>query len=225
MGQQAWPPPCAKLVCLFDAEGALTHIKPMRRALRFLPFLLILPAGALPVVSGLNAPRGGQIAQDISSADLARLFAQLRYSETAEDAAKIEADIFIRLTASPSPTINLLLENTNAALNEENLVAAKAIMADVVRLNPEFAEGLTRAALLAYQDGELEEAHSLLQQAVLREPRHFGAWAGLGLVREDLGDLKGAQDAYREAAYFHPFLDSAKRGLIRLEAKIDGLSL
>lgn len=197
----------------------------MRRALRFLPFLLILPAGALPVVSGLNAPSSGRITQDTTRSDLARLFAQLRYSETAEDAAKIEADIFIRLTASASPTINLLLENTNIAISEENLVAAKAMMSDVVALDPEFAEGLTRAALLAYQDGELEDAQSLLQRAVAREPRHFGAWAGLGLVREDLGDLKGAQAAYQEAAYIHPFLDSAKRGLIRLEAKIDGLSL
>lgn len=197
----------------------------MRRALRFLPFLLILPAGALPVVSGLHGSGDKPVAQDTTPSDLARLFAQLRYSETAEDAAKIEADIFIRLTAPPSPTINLLLENTNAALSEENLAAARAIMADVVRLDPKFAEGLTRAALLAYQEGELEEAQNLLKRAVKLKPRHFGAWAGLGLVREDLGDLKGAQEAYREAAYLHPFLDSAKRGLIRLEAKVDGLSL
>jgi Tfp pilus assembly protein PilF len=198
----------------------------MRRALRFLPFLLILPAGAIPLADGMNpSQQVPQIAVDTSKHDLDRLFVQLRYSETAEEASKTEADIFIRLTASKSATSNLLLENATVALNNENSAAAKAILMDVVRLDPKFAEGLTRAAALAYQDGDLHEAEGLLKRALRIEPRHFGAWAGLGLVLEDEGDLKGAQKAYREAIYLHPFLDAAKRGLVRLEAKIDGLSL
>jgi Flp pilus assembly protein TadD len=197
----------------------------MRRALRFLPFLLILPAGAIPVSDALRTPQRQLIAQDTRVRDLDRLFEQLRFSESAQEASKTEAEIFIRLATSSSPTVNLLLENANVALSEDNNSAARAMMADVVRLDPKFAEGLTRAALLAYQDGELEEAQGLLERAVTLEPRHFSAWAGLGLMREDLGDLKGAQKAYREAAFLHPFLDSAKRGLVRLEAKIDGLSL
>jgi hypothetical protein len=44
-------------------------------------------------------------------------------------------------------------------------------------------------------------------------------------VREDLGDFLGAQAAYREALFYHPYLDGAKRGLIRMEARLDGLSL
>jgi Flp pilus assembly protein TadD len=197
----------------------------MHRALRFLPFLLILPAGAVPLSEALRPANHPQIVKDTSARDLAVLFEQLRYSESAQEASKAEADIFIRLATSASPTVNLLLESANMALSSENTEAARAMMADVVRLDPTFAEGLTRAALLAYQDGEAEEAQRLLERAVGLEPRHFSAWAGLGLMREDLGDLKGAQKAYREAAYLHPFLDSAKRGLVRLEAKIDGLSL
>jgi Tfp pilus assembly protein PilF len=198
----------------------------MRRVLRFLPFLLILPAGAIPVADALVPPhKDSRVAQDNSARDLARLFEQLRYSESATEASRTEADIFIRLTASASPTINLLMENANVALSEQNTIAARAMMTDVVRLDPKFAEGQTRAALLAYQDGALEEAQNLLERAIKIEPRHFGAWAGLGLVREDLGDLKGAQKAYREAVYLHPFLDSAKRGLVRIEAMLDGLSL
>ena len=203
----------------------LTHIKGMARLLRVLPFLLILPAGALPVMVDQTQSEIAQIAPDTTARDLDRLFVQLRYSETAEEASKIEADIFIRLTLSPSPTVNLLLENANAALSAENDAGAKAMLMDAVRLDPKFAEGLTRAASLAYQDGELEEAKGLLERALALEPRHFAAWSGLGLVLEDLGDLKGAQHAYREALYLHPFLDSAKRGLVRLEAKTDGLSL
>lgn len=197
----------------------------MARLLRFLPFLLILPAGALPVIGDQTPSEIAQIAPDTTAADLDRLFVQLRYSETAEEAAKTEADIFIRLTLSSSPTVNMLLENANVALSEENDAGAKAMLMDAVRLDPKFAEGMTRAASLAYQDGELEVAKGLLERALRLEPRHFGAWSGLGMVLEDLDELKGAQHAYREALYLHPFLDSAKRGLVRLEAKTDGLSL
>lgn len=198
----------------------------MRRALRFLPFLLILPAGAVPLADSLNPPQQQrQVAPDTSARDLNRLFVQLRYSESTEEASKTEAEIFIRLTVSSSPTTNLLLENANVALSAEDTEAARAILMDVVRLDPRFAEGLTRAASLAYQDGDLKEAEGLLKRALRLEPRHFGAWAGLGLVLEDEGDLRGAQSAYREALYLHPFLDAAKRGLVRLEAKTDGLSL
>jgi tetratricopeptide (TPR) repeat protein len=201
------------------------------RLLRFLPLLLVLPAGDWPLVNGQAVPRDAR-PQDQVVAErgaqkeaLDQLFLNLRYAQDAQDAAKTEADIFIRLTASSSPTINLLLENANLALENEDTQTAKAIMSDVVALDPGFAEGLTRAAALAYQDDELEEAQRLLKRALAIEPRHFGAWAGYGLVLEDLGDLKGAQKAYREALYLHPFLDAAKRGLTRVEAKTDGLSL
>jgi tetratricopeptide (TPR) repeat protein len=201
---------------------------PMRFPFRFLPFLFFLPPASLPLgdlvhggvqnlVAGASAREGAQ--------QLNALFYRLRRSESGAEASQFEAEIFIRLTASASPTVNLLLENANIAMSMENDVTARAILDDVVALDPNFAEGLTRAAALAYQDGDLDEAQALLIRALRIEPRHFGAWAGLGLVREDLGDLEGAQQAYREALYLHPFLDAAKRGLIKLEAKTDGLSL
>jgi tetratricopeptide (TPR) repeat protein len=199
----------------------------MRRALRFLPFLFVLPAASIPVV---QTHFGGPLVKPVNEAaaksnELDALFYQLRHSETAQDASKAEANIYIRLTASSSPTVNFLLEAASAALSNEDDAGAKQILDQVVTLDPDFAEGLTRAASVSYQDGELERAKLLLKKALRIEPRHFGAWAGLGLVLEDQGDLQGAQNAYREALYLHPFLDAAKRGLIKIEAKTDGLSL
>jgi Tfp pilus assembly protein PilF len=201
------------------------------RYLRFLPFLLFLPAAAVPMAdhqpAGTSTLAGYNPDSQAKARDreLRALFAQLRYCESTEEAAKTEAEIYIRLTQSSSPTVNLLLENATVALNNEDEATARDILDNAVKLDPNFAEGLTRAAALAYQDDDLEEAQLLLKRALRIEPRHFGAWSGLGLVLEDEGDLKGAQKAYGEALYLHPYLDSAKRGLIRLEAKIDGLSL
>jgi tetratricopeptide (TPR) repeat protein len=207
----------------------------MRRIARFLPFALILPPASwpptpTPIASGqiqVTAPAQTAPAQTAIAQrkELDRLFVQLRYSERAEEASFKEAEIYLRLSRSSSATTNLLLQNANVAISNQDFAAARAMLNDVVRLDPDFAEGLTRAALLAYQDGDLMAAEGLLKRALRLEPRHFGAWAGLGQVLEDEGNLTGARDAYRQALYLHPFFASAKRGLIRLEAKIDGLSL
>jgi tetratricopeptide (TPR) repeat protein len=157
--------------------------------------------------------------------ELGALFVALRRAATAEDAQKIEADIFIRLTRSVSPGVDLLLESAAAAQEAGDLDAARAILTDAVELAPDFAEARTRLAAVAYAQGDLEAARAQLRRATRLEPRHFAAWVGLGTVLEDAGDLSGAAAAYEEALFLHPLLDVAKRGLLRVEAKTDGLAM
>jgi Flp pilus assembly protein TadD len=198
------------------------------RFLRFLPFLLILPAASVPlglVSSDQPVRLSPKMADEARAGELETLFQNLRYSENVDEAAKAEAEIFIRLTVSKLATTNLLMESASVALSNDDTTKARAILDDVVSLDPRFAEGLTRAASLAYQDGDYARAQLLLVRAVRIEPRHFAAWAGLGAVYEDTGKLSEAEHAYREALYWHPFLDAAKRGLMRIEAKTTGLSL
>lgn len=198
------------------------------RFLRFLPLLLILPAAAVPIVPQepvRELSPDAQIGEQNYDVSLDEWFERLRFAETGEDARRIEAEIYIRMSKAESPTVNLLMESASAALASDDPETARSIYQDIVVLAPDFPEGLTRAASSAYQNGELKEAEHLLQRALAREPRHFAAWTGLGLVREDLGDLKGAQAAYKEALYFNPFQDAAKRGLLKVEAQMDGLAL
>jgi Tfp pilus assembly protein PilF len=129
------------------------------------------------------------------------------------------------MTRNASPTITFLLESASVALNAQDKESARTALTSITELDPNFAEGLARLATIAYDDGDLVKAEALLKRTLALEPRHFAAWTGLGLVREDLGDFRGAQAAYREALFYHPYLDGAKRGLIRMEARLDGLSL
>lgn len=196
----------------------------MRPFLRFLPFLLILPAGAVPVWLHDHAETGAQL-QMPAPPSLEVLFERLRNSENAQAAARQESEIYLRLTKSNSASVDLLLERASVAYAQGDQDGARGILDDVAALAPDFAEGLTRAAALAYDDGDRERTRALLKRALAAEPRHFGAWAGLGLLLEDAGDWRGAQHAYREALYWHPFFDAAKRGLLRVEAKTDGLRM
>ena len=207
------------------------------RALRFLPFLLLLPAGALPIQSDKSIGRdpGQGVAQapiaDPSVFDLEPdqkldlLYRALARSGSPEEAARFEGEIFLIMAANPSPTITLLMETAVNAAQNEDMETARGALQSIGELDPDFAEGQARLAAIAYQDGDYAQATVLLHRALALEPRHFAAWAGLGLVLEDQGDYRGAQEAYHEALFYHPYLDSAKRGLIRMETRLDGLSL
>ena len=66
----------------------------------------------------------------------------------------------------------------------------------------------------------LSGALSDLKRALAIEPRHYKARRDLGAVLQQMGDKRGALNAYREALQTHPFLDQAKRAAEALSEEI-----
>jgi Tfp pilus assembly protein PilF len=67
-------------------------------------------------------------------------------------------------------------------------------------------------------------AHSLqeIEQVLVREPRHFGALAGLGMIMQDIGDEKRALDAFRKALAVNPHLEKVPELVRTLTEKVEG---
>ena len=61
-----------------------------------------------------------------------------------------------------------------------------------------------------------------LEQVLAREPRHFGALAGVGMIMRDLGDDKRALDAFRKALAINPHLDKIPDLVKTLTEKVEG---
>jgi len=61
-----------------------------------------------------------------------------------------------------------------------------------------------------------------LRQVLAREPRHFGALAGLGAIMQDIGDEKAALEAYRRALAIDPHLKGVADKVKTLTDKVDG---
>jgi Flp pilus assembly protein TadD len=61
-----------------------------------------------------------------------------------------------------------------------------------------------------------------IQQVLIREPRHFGALAGLGMIMQEIGDDKRALDAYRKALAVNPYLDKIPEQVKVLTEKVEG---
>jgi len=61
-----------------------------------------------------------------------------------------------------------------------------------------------------------------LGEVLAREPRHFGALSGLGMILQELGDDKRALDAFRRALAVHPKLEKIPDMVKRLTEKVEG---
>jgi tetratricopeptide (TPR) repeat protein len=91
-----------------------------------------------------------------------------------------------------------------AALHQANLrPQAREAWRAILNVIPGHPEAAARLGRLAFEDGDLAVAASLLERAVTGEAP-APVWFDLGLVRQDLRDYAGAVTAYRRAIELKP---------------------
>lgn len=154
--------------------------------------------------------------------ELDQLFVQLGQSPDAAAAAGVEQEIWQHWADSGSPTVNILLERAAAAENAGDAELAGRFLDQASDLAPDYAEPWNRRANLAYRAEDYRGAIAAIQETLKREPRHFGALAGLGLIYEELGQPRAALEAFRAALAIHPHYETALQGVRRLEPRVDG---
>lgn len=155
-------------------------------------------------------------------ARLEDVLGQLRLAPDANAAAKLEAQVWARWRDSGSPTVNVLLERAAIAQAQKRPQLAQAFLSDAAKLAPDCAEIWHQKAALAYESGDKAQALRDIHEVLLREPRHFGALAALGMIYEEFGRDQAALMAYQEALAVHPFFQPAEAGVKRLGGKADG---
>jgi tetratricopeptide (TPR) repeat protein len=150
------------------------------------------------------------------------LFGALKVAPDEDSAKHVEARIWALWTQTTSDTTALLMMRAKAAMDAKQLDVALKLLDAVVKLRPDYVEGWNRRATLYYMQNDY--AHSLedIQQVLIREPRHFGALAGLGMIMQELGDDKRALDAFRKALAVNPHLDKVPELVKTLAEKVEG---
>jgi tetratricopeptide (TPR) repeat protein len=150
------------------------------------------------------------------------LFGALKAAPDEASAKHVEARIWALWLQTPSDTTALLMLRAKAAMDAQQMEVALKLLDAVVKLRPDYVEGWNRRATLYYLQNDY--AHSLedIEQVLVREPRHFGALAGLGMIMQDLGDEKRALDAFRKALAINPYLDKVPELVKTLTEKVEG---
>jgi tetratricopeptide (TPR) repeat protein len=168
------------------------------------------PPGKLPKVGADRTP------------GLDFLFGALKAAPDEASARHVEARIWALWLQTPSDTAALLMMRAKVAMDAQQMDVALKLLDAVVKLRPDYVEGWNRRATLYYLRNDY--AHSLedIEQVLVREPRHFGALAGLGMIMQDLGDEKRALDAFRKALAVDPYLEKVPELVKTLSEKVEG---
>lgn len=153
------------------------------------------------------------------------LLDKLKTTETDEEAAAIEEEVWDAWLVSGSPTVDVLMQRGLEYQQMQNLEAARDAFDRAIALKPEYAEAWNRRAVLFFNDGKYDEAIADLESALTHESRHFGAWIGLAMIFESIERPEAALLAYEKALAIHPHAQAAVEGKKRLDRVINGRPL
>src|SRR6188768_2129084 len=135
------------------------------------------------------------------------LFGALKAAPDEASAKHVEARIWAQWMQTPSDTAALLMVRAKAAMDAKQMDVAIKLLDAVVKLRPDYVEGWNRRATLYYLKNDYTHSLQDIEQVLVREPRHFGALAGLGMIMQDIGDEKRALEAFRKALEINPRLE------------------
>lgn len=150
------------------------------------------------------------------------LFRRLKEAKNPQEAKSLATQIERRLARSGSDTADLLAARANEVFAEGEPAAGIEIIDRVIVLKPDWAEAYHRRALMFFAMDDMTRALADLNATLQREPRHFGALTGLGLIFQRLGDQKRAFAAYAQAYEINPSLESVKVILDRMRPDVEG---
>ena len=150
------------------------------------------------------------------------LFGALKVAPDDASSKSIEERIWALWLVSKSDTTNLLMTRVKTAMDGEDLDLAIKLLDSIIKLRPDYTEAWNRRATAYYMKKDFNRSLADIQQVLAREPRHFGALAGLGLIMQDLGEEKRALDIYRRALSIHPRLPRVPDLIKSLTEKVEG---
>src|SRR2546425_698496 len=119
-----------------------------------------------------------------------RRFKALKVAPDDESAKYIENRIWAIWLASGSDTANLLMGRVKTAIDGKDVDLAIRLLNAVIEIKPDFLEAWNRRATLYYMKKDFARALEDIREVLAREPRHFGALAGLGIILQEFGDDK-----------------------------------
>jgi tetratricopeptide (TPR) repeat protein len=150
------------------------------------------------------------------------LFGALKVAPDDETAHAIEQRIWSLWMHSRSDTATLLMTRAQKAVEDKDLDLALKLLDGIVKIRPDYIEAWNRRATIFYMKKDYGRSVADIREVLRREPRHFGALTGLGLILQDIGDDKQALEVYRRALAVYPRIERVPDIVKSLQEKVEG---
>ena len=182
-----------------------------------MPWLFLLLAVQVALSDGRSS---------INDEELGLLFNQLLEIQSSSEADEITLKIWEIWTndAETESGHSTMLEGVSL-MNRNSLVAAEELFSELIRSSPDYIEAWNKRATVRYMMGQLENSLNDVYVVLSKEPKHFGAMSGLGLIMIQKEDFEGALSAYKKLIAIHPFSKDALSLVPILEQRVLGKSI
>src|ERR1700694_5340209 len=166
--------------------------------------------------------RSARVQKPDRAARLDALFAVLAKAPDANIAKAIESRLEAMLAQSGSDTSDLLMGRARVAMEAKESDLALGLLDSVVATPPACVEPRAGRAPVYFLQKAYARSPADLRMVLAREPRHYGALSGLGVIMQDVGEDKRALEEFRKALAIHPYLSGVTELVKKLTVKVEG---
>lgn len=146
------------------------------------------------------------------------LFAKLQTATDPIAIQSLESAIWEQWTMVPDPVQQQLMLRGITEMQQQDLNGAITTFTKLIEIAPELSEAWNKRATVHWLMGNFPASLSDICETVKREPRHFGAYSGLGMIRAEMGENGRAVAAFELAKKYHPHIVGLDVEIARLKA-------
>ncbi|TGQ30436.1 MULTISPECIES: hypothetical protein [unclassified Mesorhizobium] len=155
-------------------------------------------------------------------ARLDQLFADLKRERNEKAAERIAGSIGNEWLQSGSASIDLMMQWSQKAAEDQKFDVALDFLDQVVTLQPAYAEGWNRRATVHFMMKNYGKSMSDIDHTLRLEPRHFGALSGLAQIMAETGHKQSALEAWQRVLSIYPMMRSAQDQVATLSEELAG---
>jgi tetratricopeptide (TPR) repeat protein len=153
-----------------------------------------------------------------SSSMLDTLFAKLQTATDPTAVKTLEAAIWEQWIMVPDSGQRELMMRGIVEMQQRDLEGSVKTFTRLIELAPDISEAWNKRATAYWLLGNFQASLADICETVKREPRHFGAYSGLGMIRAEMGDYSRAVAAFELARKYNPHIVGIDEEIARLKA-------
>jgi tetratricopeptide (TPR) repeat protein len=147
------------------------------------------------------------------------LFDKLRTATDPFAVQALEEGIWEQWTMVPDAEHRQLMMRGIAEMGQQELQSAVVTFTKLIAVAPELSEAWNKRATVYWLLGNFPASLKDICETVKREPRHFGAYSGLGMIRAQMGEHGRAAAAFELAKKWNPHIVGIDEEIERQKAE------